>query len=124
MSTGYEYRADQELPAMMLAWDDADGNPIDYTTGWTFSAKVALATARTTIILTKSAGITQATAAAPVSIDWTAADLATITAAVGTIPDAGVDCVVYLYARRNSDSKDRVFRPGNPPTFRLYAAPT
>lgn len=119
----YELRADQELPAMTVAWNDADGNPIDFTTGWTFTAKVAASTAKTTVILAKTSGITQATATSPVTIDWTASDLSTITSALGTIGDQGKDCVVHLYARRDSDSKDRVFRPGNPVTIKVYAAP-
>lgn len=120
----FELRADQELPAMTLAWNDSTGTPIDFTSGWTFTVKVAAATAKTTVILTKTTGISQASATAPVTIDWTASDLSTITTALGTIPDAGKDVVVYLYARRTSDSKDRVFRPGNPPTVRVYAAPS
>ncbi len=120
----YSYRADQALPAIAIDWHDRDGPRYDYSTGWTLTVEVALASAKDVTIHTKSSGVAQADATSPVLIDWGATEMATIAAAIGTIPEEGVDCVYYLQAVRTSDSKRNTFRPKNPPTFRLYNAPT
>ena len=68
--TTYEYRADQELPAIPVEWRDADRAVIDFSTGWTFTAKVCAASTPTTIALTKTTGITGADTSPNVLIDW------------------------------------------------------
>lgn len=110
----YEYLADQELPAIPVEWRDGTGALIDFSTGWTFTAKVCAATTPTTIALSKTNGITGAATSPNVLIDWTTTDFSALT------PGAHI---VQLYARRTSDSKDRVFRPAKPITFLLLAAP-
>lgn len=110
----YEYMADQELPAIPVEWRDKDGALIDFSSGWTFTAKVCAANTPTTIALTKTTGITGAATSPNVLIDWTTSDFASLTPG----PQ-----VVHLYARRTSDSKDRVFRPAKPITFLLLTAP-
>lgn len=113
----YNYRVGQELPAMSFAWSDGTNTLIDYSTGWTFTAKVCAATASTTTLLTKTTGITGAATSPNVVIDWTATDFAALTAAA-----AGTKYVVHLTARRTADTKDRVYNPGKLPEFTLYPA--
>jgi hypothetical protein len=115
----YVYRADQELPAIPLNWVDGTGAIIDYSTGWTFTVKICLATAPTTTLATKTTGITGAATAPNVTIDWVTADFTGLTAAA-----AGTSYVVHVTARRTSDSKDRVFNPGAPLKITLVPAPS
>lgn len=117
--TTYEYRADQELPAIPVEWLDRDGAVIDLSTGWTFTVKIALASAPNTVLVTKSSGITGAATSPNVTVDWSTSDFTTLTPAA-----TGTGYVAHLYARRTSDSKDRVFRPGSPIPFTLYPSPT
>ena len=114
----YAYRTDQELPAIPLRWTDADNVLIDYSTGWTFTAKIANANTPTTIAATKTTGITGAATSPNVTIDWSTTDFAALTAT-----DNGTIYVVHVYARRTSDSKDRVFSPSKPIMFTLLTAP-
>lgn len=112
------YRADQELPALALSWLDRDRNVIDFSTGWTFTVKIAARTAPSTVLATKTTGITGSATSPNVTIDWSTSDFAALT------PDAtGTTYVVHVYARRNSDSKDRVFNPSSPVQITLYPAP-
>jgi hypothetical protein len=120
----YVYRSDQELPTMRLAWKDGNETIIDYSSGFTATVKVASAAAPTTTLLTKTSGITLAATSPNYSIEWTAADFTTLGGALGTLPDAGIVCVVHAYVRRSADSKDDVFRPFDPPQFRLMPAPS
>lgn len=117
-SPAYIYRADQELPAIAVAWSDRDGTLIDFSTGWTFTAKIALATNPTVVLATKTTGITGAATSPNVTIDFSTSDFSALTAAA-----AGTLYVVHLYARRTADSKDRVFRPSAPVQFQLLPAP-
>lgn len=112
------YRADQELPSIGLQWLDRDGAIIDFSTGWTLTVKLALASAPNTIVATKSAGITGAATSPNVTIDWSTSDFTGLTPAA-----TGTSYVAHVYARRNSDSKDRVFKPGTPIQITLYPAP-
>lgn len=118
ISTVYEYRADQEGPAIPLEWRDGDGALRDFSTGWTFEARIALATDPLTVLVTKTTGITGDDTAPNLVIDWSTSDFSTLTPA-----DAGTIYVVHVYARRTADSKDFGFRPGNPIQFVLYPAP-
>ena len=121
--TAYAYRADQELPSYSIGWTDSAGAVLDFSTGYTATVKVALVSAPTTVILTKTTNITLAATSPNYVIDFTTAELATMETAAGTIPTGGVECVVYAYCRRDSDSRDRVFKPGDEPRFRLHTKP-
>ena len=71
----WAYRKDQEAPALTLTWKDYTGAVRDFSSGYTFTAKVALATAPTTIVLSKTTGITGAATAPNITVDWsTSAD--------------------------------------------------
>lgn len=111
----YQYRKDQELPAIPVNWYDNTGTIRDFSGGWTFTAKVCNAGTPDTIALTKTSGITGAATAPNITIDWSTTDFSTLTAtSTGTI------YVVYLYARRTADSKDDVF----PGTLTITLRPT
>ena len=114
--------ADQELPAIPIDWQDSAGATLDFSSGWTATVKVCAVSAPSTIILTKTSGITLAATNPNYLIEFTAADLATIVAALspGT---RGTAAFMYVYNRRTSDSKDAVFRPGNPITLHVWPAP-
>lgn len=102
----------QELPALPLNWLDADGAAIDFSSGWTFTVKIAAQTAPTTTLVTKTSGITGAASLPNVTIDWTTSELSSLT--------APGKYVVRVIARRTADSKDRVFRPGDPIVLQLF----
>ena len=118
MLTDYEYRADQELPSMAFEWRDGSGSVIPFSSGWTFTVKVAKASNPTVVLLTKTAGLVGADSSPNVTILWSTTDFAGLTST-----QSGTDYVVWLYARRTADSKDDVFSPGDPPRFKLYPAP-
>lgn len=110
----YVYMLDQELPAMTFNWQDKDAATIDFSSGYTFTAKLCLTSAPTAILLTKSSGITGAATSPNITVAWTAADFVGL--AAGTYR-------VLVYARRTADSLDRVFSPGAPPVLTLQTAP-
>ena len=114
----FDYRKDQEGPAIGVNWAASDGSIYAFASGWTFAAKVCAVSAPTTIIVTKSSGITGADTYPNVSIAWSASDFSTLTASA-----TGVAYVVYLYATRTADSKDFVFRPSDPIRLSLFTAP-
>lgn len=114
----YTYRKDQELPAIGVEWLDNTGTTIDFSSGWTFSLKLCASTAPSTVVATKTSGISGAASSPNVTIDWSTSDFSTLTAA-----GSGTIYVAHLYARRTSDNKDNVFSPADPITVTLYPAP-
>lgn len=112
----FEYRKDQELPAIAVCWETGDGSLLPLATGYTLSAKICLASAPTTIVATKTSGVTGADTFPNATIEFTTSDFTSLTASAD-----GTQYIVYLYARRDSDSKDRVY-PGVI-TFTLKTAP-
>lgn len=124
MSTRYDLRADQELPALALEWKDRAGDVIDFSSGWTATVKVVTAAAPTTVIHTKTSGITLAATSPNYLIDWSASDMSTITAALTFTSTGPVRCLVYAYCKRDSDSKDRLFNPGDLPAMHVWPAPS
>ena len=107
------YYNDQELPVATFDWSNAGE---DFSTGWTFTVRLARTTARATTVLLKTTGITST--ATSVTVAWSTTDWSGLEAAT-----TGTSYFVYLYARRTADSKDIEFRPGQPVTLTLYAAP-
>lgn len=114
----YSYRADQELPAIPLTWRDSDNEIIDFSTGWTFTVKTCNASAPSTVLATKTTGITGTATAPNLTIDWSTTDFSALTAGA-----AGTVYVAHVYARRTADNKDRVFSPAKPISFTLLPAP-
>ena len=106
---------DQELPAMAFEWRDSSNALIDFSTGYTFTVKLATQLAPTVVVLTKTSGITGLATAPNVAVNWTSTDFASLV--------AGTTYVVWLYARRSADALDRVFSPALLPTVMVLAAP-
>lgn len=115
--TDLRYYSDQELPALAVEWRDRDDTVIDFSSGWTFTAKVCATATPNTVALSKTTGITGASTSPNVTIDFATTDFSGLTAST-----AGTRYVVRLYARRTADSKDRVF--GGDLSFLLLTAPT
>jgi hypothetical protein len=109
------YYKDQELPALAFNWYDSTGAIIDFSTGQTFTVKLCASATPNVVAYTKTTGVTGFVTAPNVTIDWTSSDFATLTA------DTTYNVVVY--ARRTSDSKDRVFNAGTPPQITILTAP-
>ena len=116
-----EIYSDQELPTIPLDWRDRTGTTAAFASGWTATVKVCAASAPTTVVLTKTTGITLADTAPNYDIEFSVAELATLTTALSPTA-AGVIALAYPYIRRSSDSKDNVF-PGAPIPFRFKLAP-
>lgn len=113
----FKYYTDQELPPMPITWRDRDGNVRDFSTGYTFTVKLALKTAPTVVVLTKSSGITGSASEPNYLVDWSTTDWSGLSHSA-----TGVDYLVYAYARRTADSKDACFSAGSPPELTLITA--
>jgi hypothetical protein len=109
------YYKDQELPALAFNWYDSTGALIDFSTGWTFTVKLCASATPNVVAFSKPTGVTGTATLPNVVVDWTTTDFATLTA------DTTYNVVVY--ARRTSDSKDRVFNPGASPQITILTAP-
>lgn len=103
------YLAGCELPDTALTWYDSSDNLIDFSAGYTFTAKVG--TPGSTALITKTTGITGAATSPNVTIAWSTAELASLT--------AQANYAIQVIARRTSDSKDRGF----PVAISLTVAP-
>lgn len=90
-----EYTVGAELPDYELTWNDADGDLIDYSTGWTFELRVDTPTPTV-----KSTGIIGAATAPNV----------TVSIADGEWDDLPAPATfgAQLWAHRESDGRDRV----------------
>lgn len=111
---GLEYYTGDELGDAGLYWRDGTGNLIDFTSGYTFSLKVYDHDG-TTVLFTKTTGITGATGSLTVPtpnvvIAWST------TLELTTITTAG-DYQLRLTATRTADGKTRTF----PTTLRILA---
>src|SRR5262245_47747446 len=89
-----EYVPGAELPDIGLVWRDANGQIINFASGHTFTLRIATPTTTT-----KSTGITGAATAPNITIAVAAAEWDSLP--VG-------QWQAQLWARRTSDSKDRV----------------
>lgn len=111
------YFNNQELPAWVVDdLKDDTGTQYDMSSGWTFTVTLARTTAPATALAIKSTGITASATA--ITVAWSASDWSGLEAAVN-----GTPYVVLLQAVRTSDSYSIAYRPNNPPTLQLKAAP-
>jgi hypothetical protein len=90
------YTIGDELPSITPTWKDSNGNVIDFSSGFTYRLRVAL---NGVTALEKTSGITGASTAPNITIDWTVDELAALT--------GGQVYTAQLRARRTSDNKDR-----------------
>lgn len=115
--TVYTYRTDQELPTIPVDWRDNANAVVDFSSGWTFTAKLVAVNAPGTVVLSKTTGITGAATSPNIVIAPSASDWSGLTSTTtGTLYD------VLLYARRTADSLDAVF--GGELQIMLVTAPT
>jgi hypothetical protein len=91
-----EYIQGAELPDVAITWTDAETGLIDFSTGWTFSARIG--TPGATALLTKTLGITGAAIAPNVMIAWAADELDAL---------APGSYTVDVQARHTATNKDR-----------------
>lgn len=101
------YRVGAALPDLTLRWEDADGGVINFAAGYTFALRAA-PQGSTTALLTKTTGITGASADPNVTVGFTVAELALL---VATLAPAATLYDVQVRATRTADSKPRDF-PG------------
>lgn len=72
-----EYFKGSELPNIELTWNDSDGALRDFSTGWTFVARVG--TSGAAALVQKTTGITGGNTAPNVVISWDTSELASLT---------------------------------------------
>jgi|GEM_PF-6332112 len=114
----WTYYNNQELPSVALdPIKDETGTAYDFSSGWTFAVRLCRANAKTTTLLLKTTGITGSSAGV-VTIAWATTDWDGLAADTN-----GTQYVVYLTAARTSDGKTVDYKPSNPPTLLLKAAP-
>lgn len=108
----FTYRADAETPSFAVEWKDADGDLVDFSSGFTFS--VELVKAGTTVAsVTKTNGIAGASVSPNVTVAWAAGEL------------AALDGVYELHLKAtDSSSNDRFFSPHRWPTIRVTPVPS
>lgn len=108
--TTLNYLQTQEYPNVQLTWNDSSGNPIDFSSGYTFTVQLA---ANGAAAKTVTSGITGAATAPNITIAWNTGDL--------NITPGVYDLVLTA---RDGAGKDRVFSPGDFPQIQIFASPT
>ena len=98
MTTTYTYQRRQELPGISFPWLDANGDPVNLSTGYV--VKLTLFDANGVVALTKT--ITGTNGAA--NVDWSADDL-----------DIAEGYYRMLVVATDDLGNDRVYSPGNLP---------
>lgn len=69
----FEHVLGSELPDDAFDWTDAQGDLIDFSSGWTFSVEVGFP--GQDAVLTKTSGITGAATSPNITISWAAGEL-------------------------------------------------
>ena len=115
----FKYVKGQALPAYAVDWDDGTGTntPVNFSSGYTFTCYVALASAPQTALITKTTNITGAATFPNVTVDWTTSEFSALNPA-----STGTDYVVVLKATRVSDGKPRYYKPGDPDVMTMFPA--
>lgn len=106
----FVYLTSQEYPSIHLCWKDGDDDIINFSSGYTWTVMLAQ---ENQAVLTKTTGVTGAATSPNVTINWGTGEL--------DIDEGLYDLVVIA---RDGASKDRVFRPGNPPQLQVVNTPT
>jgi hypothetical protein len=105
----FVYLTEQEYPSIQLIWKDGNGSIIDFSNGYTWTVFVAT---ENEAVVEKTTGIVGSSTSPNVVINWTPGEL--------DIAEGTYDLVVIA---RDGATKDRVFRPGNPPQLRVVSTP-
>jgi hypothetical protein len=103
--TVLSYRRGQELPGVSLTWLRSNGDPLDLSTGYTFT--VELVDRDDVAVVTKTSGVTGGVGA--VSVAWAAGEL-----------DINPGSYRMLVVAVDGDGAARAFSPGNPPTVTIH----
>ncbi len=98
--TDYTYFSDQENPAIQLEWLDGNGAVINFSSGYTFSAKLV---DHTNAIAYTTTSVTGAATTPNITITWLAGAF------------TGLEGRYELHVYATTGGKDNVFSPGNPP---------
>jgi hypothetical protein len=113
------YYTDQELPGIPFEWLDGTGAIINFSSGWTFTTKLARGGV---VIATQTAQLTGAATSPNITLaKWDSALLTSIAADI-VAPIDHRDYQLLLYARRTADTADDVLKPGAPPIIRFVTA--
>jgi hypothetical protein len=107
--TTWTYRADAESPSYCVEWRDANGDLINFATGYTFEVKL-VNQATAVSALTKSSGITGAATSPNITVAWTTGEL-NLTPAT-----------YQVHLTATASGADRHFRPGSEPLLKIVAA--
>lgn len=68
------------LPDVEFTWNDADGNAIDFSTGWSF--KMTIGRPPNPAVITKTSGIVGSAAVPNLTVVWAPSELASLTPGV------------------------------------------
>ena len=81
MSTAIEYPTPAaSLPDILFTWEDADGNAIDFSSGWNFT--MTIGRPPNPAIMTKTSGFIGLPDAPNLRVSWTSGELSRLTAGV------------------------------------------
>jgi hypothetical protein len=105
----FVYLTSQEYPSIRLVWKDGDGAVINFSSGYTWTVMLSQ---QNVAVLTKTTGVIGAATSPNVTINWATGEL--------DIAEGVYDLIVIA---RDGASKDRVFRPGNPPQLQVIEVP-
>lgn len=104
----YTYLANQDSPGIQIIWTDGNGNLIDFSTS---TMTVRLVDANGDVVLNKTLGVVGTATSPNVTITWAPGDL-------DLTPG---DYQLYVFGRDTQD-RDRVCRPANPPVLSILPA--
>jgi hypothetical protein len=128
VQTGYSYGIGSTLPTMAFRWLDRTGAAYDFSTGWTFVARVAaladpynVLTTASTITVTGSAstGVNDTNIDVTMSVTNVTQILAAYETEYTTTVTEPVAMVIVVTATRTSDSLPMVFAEGDLPVWQL-----
>lgn len=91
------YLQGAELPDLTVEWTTYTGAAIDFTSGWSFTARLGYP--GSAALVTKTAGITGAAVLPNLTVSWAAGELDAVP------PDT--DLRLQIVARHTASSKDR-----------------
>lgn len=122
MTTTFTYYTDQELPEITFEWTNNDGTVVDFSSGWTFTAKLVRVSTNA-LVTSQSSDIVGDDILPNVTLQkWASATLTAIAADLTAHSRTSDAYELRLYARRTADSADDVLKPGAGPQI-LFKAP-
>jgi len=81
VTTAIEYPTPAaSLPDILFTWEDADGNPVDFSSGWTFT--MTIGRPPNSAVMTKTTGFIGFSVAPNLRVSWTSGELSRLTPGV------------------------------------------